>query len=122
MKLFYLYGATNSRERFQINKDGLIYYKNIGLINLSNLTLSQAENLMSEQLSKIYSTLDDGPSSLMIELGQLKSINVFFSGEIQNPGINLIHPFSDVFTAIIQAGGVKNSGSLEMFKSFVQEK
>ena len=67
---------------------------------------------MSEQLSKIYSTLDDGPSSLMIELGQLKSINVFFSGEIQNPGINLIHPFSDVFTAIIQAGGVKNSGSL----------
>ena len=107
-----LWGATNSRERFLINKDGLIYYKNIGLINLSNLTLSQAENLMSEQLSKIYSTLDDGPSNLMIELGQLKSINVFFSGEIQNPGINLIHPFSDVFTAIIQAGGVKNSGSL----------
>ena len=107
-----LWGATNSRERFLINKDGLIYYKNIGLINLSNLTLSEAENLMSEQLSKIYSTLDDGPSNLMIELGQLKSINVFFSGEIQNPGINLIHPFSDVFTAIIQAGGVKNSGSL----------
>ncbi len=107
-----LWGATNSRERFLINKDGLIYYKNIGLINLSNLTLSQAENLMSEQLSKIYSTLEDGPSNLMIELGQLKSINVFFSGEIQNPGINLIHPFSDVFTAIIQAGGVKNSGTL----------
>ena len=73
-----LWGATNSRERFLINKDGLIYYKNIGLINLSNLTLSQAENLMSEQLSKIYSTLEDGPSNLMIELGQLKSINVFF--------------------------------------------
>ena len=48
----------------------------------------------------------------MIELGQLKSINVFFSGQIKNPGINLIHPFSDIFTAITQAGGVKLEGSL----------
>ena len=48
----------------------------------------------------------------MLELGQLKSINVFLTGQVNKPGIHLIHPFSDAFTSIVQAGGIKNSGSL----------
>ena len=48
----------------------------------------------------------------MLELGKIKSINVYFTGQVNNPGINLIHPFSDVFSALVQAGGVDNTGSL----------
>ena len=107
-----LWGETNFRQILTINKDGLIYYKNIGFINLSDRTLKEAENLLKNELAKIYSTLINGESQIMLELGKLKSINVFFTGQIQNPGVNLVHPFSDVFTAIVQAGGVKNDGSL----------
>ena len=109
-----LWGETNSRENFIINKDGMIYYKNVGFINLSNKNLEEAESLLIEELSRIYSTLKDQESStkLMLELGKLKSINVYFSGQIEKPGINLIHPFSDVFSALVQAGGVKRQGSL----------
>jgi protein involved in polysaccharide export with SLBB domain len=39
-------------------------------------------------------------------------MNIYFSGHIENPGINLIHPFSDIFSAIVQAGGVNDKGSL----------
>ena len=38
----------------------------------------------------------------MLELGQLKSINVFLTGQVNKPGIHLIHPFSDAFTSIVQ--------------------
>ena len=109
-----LWGETNSRERFIINKEGLIYYENIGFINLSNKTLEEAEGVLIEELANIYSTLknQNNPTKLMLELGQLKSINVYFSGQIENPGINLVHPFSDVFSAIVQAGGITNNGSL----------
>jgi len=109
-----LWGETNLRERFVINKEGLIYYKNVGFINLSNKTLKEAEVVLIEELSSIYSTLKNQNNStkLMLELGQLKSINVYFSGQIGNPGINLVHPFSDVFSAIVQAGGITNNGSL----------
>jgi len=109
-----LWGETNSRENFIINKDGMIYYKNVGFINLSNKNLKEAESLLIEELSRIYSTLKDQESStkLMLELGKLKSINVYFSGLIEKPGINLIHPFSDIFSALVQAGGIKNQGSL----------
>ena len=49
---------------------------------------------------------------MRVEINKKKSINVFFSGEIRNPGLNIIHPFSDIFTAIVQAGGINDSGSL----------
>ena len=109
-----LWGETNSRENFIINKEGLIYYENIGFINLSNKNLKEAEAALVEELSRIYSTLKDkeNQTKLMLELGKIKSINVYFSGQIERPGINLIHPFSDVFSAIVQAGGVKQEGSL----------
>jgi len=109
-----LWGENNSRENLTINKDGMVYYKNIGFINLSNKTLESAELLLTEELSRIYSTLkdQDNPTKLMLELGKLKSINIYFSGHIENPGINLVHPFSDIFSAISQAGGVNSQGSL----------
>jgi len=109
-----LWGETNVRENFTINKEGLIYYQNIGFINLSNKTLKQAESVLVKKLSHVYSTLTDkeNPTELMLELGKLKSINVYFSGQIAIPGINLIHPFSDIFSSIVQAGGVKKEGSL----------
>jgi len=109
-----LWGEINSREKFVINKQGLIYYENIGFINLSNNTLESAELILKEELSRIYSTLKDeaNPTNLMLELGKLKSINIYFSGHIENPGINLVHPFSDIFSAIIQAGGIGLNGSL----------
>ena len=109
-----LWGEINSRENFIINKEGLIYYENIGFINLSNKNLKEAEAVLVKELSRIYSTLKDkeNQTKLMLELGKIKSINVYFSGQIANPGINIVHPFSDVFSAIVQAGGIKKSGSL----------
>ena len=119
-----LWGENNSRENLTINKDGMIYYENIGFINLSNKTLESAELLLTEELSRIYSTLKDKDNStkLMTELGKLKSINIYFSGHIENPGINLVHPFSDIFSAIVQAGGVNSQGSLREVQLIRNEK
>ena len=52
----------------------------------------------------------------MLELGKLKSLNIYFSGEVSKPGIQLVHPFSDIFTAISQVGGVNNEGTLRNVK------
>ena len=108
-----LWGEVNSREEIVLNKEGLFFYPNLGFINISNKTIEEAEEVLRQSFSKIYSTLsNDNLTNLRLEIANLKSINVYFTGQFSNPGINLIHPFSDIFLAIIQAGGVNNSGSL----------
>ena len=109
-----IWGETNIREKFVLNKDGLIFFENLGFINISDKSLQDAELHLKKELSKIYSTLNktENKSELTLEAGKLKSINVYFSGEVSMPGINLIHPFSDIFTALVQVGGINNNGSL----------
>ena len=109
-----MWGVHNSQENLTINKEGLIYYSNVGFINLSNKSLSEAEEIFREKLSKIYSTLNDDKlkTELTIELSKIRSTNIYFSGEVFNPGVHLIHPFSDIFSAIAQSGGIKDYGSL----------
>ncbi len=108
-----LWGEVNSREEIVLNKEGSFFYPNLGFINISNKTIEEAEEVLRQSFSKIYSTLsNDNLTNLRLEIANLKSINVYFTGQFSNPGINLIHPFSDIFLAIIQAGGVDNSGSL----------
>ena len=109
-----IWGETNIRQSFTINKEGLIFYKNIGFINIANKTIKESEDHLVKKLSQIYSTLltDSNSTNLMVELGRIKSLNIYFSGEVFDPGIHLVHPFSDILSALIQSGGIKKSGSL----------
>jgi len=109
-----LWGEINSRENFVINKEGSIFYPTVGFVDIYNKTLQQAESLMISELSKIYSSLTDEEkkTTLKLEVGRLKSMNVYFTGEVNQPGVSLIHPFSDVYASIVQAGGIKKNGSL----------
>ncbi len=108
------WGEYNSQKKFTINKNGSIFYENLGFISLLNATLEEAESILQKELSKIYDTINsnDNPTNVTLELGRLKSVNVYLTGEVKNPGIHLIHPFSDVFTAIVQSGGINDNGSL----------
>ncbi len=112
-----LWGQSNSRFKHTISKNGQIYFENIGFLNLSNKTISQAEDYLKKELSKIFSTLDNNSTNLSVELQQVKSINVYFTGELINPGVHIIHPFSDIFTALIQAGGISKNGSLRKIEA-----
>ena len=109
-----IWGEVNSREKITINKEGLIYFENLGFINVSNMTIAQAEKVLKDRLQNIYSTLkeDIATTDLMIEVSNLKSINVYLSGEVRSPGVHLVHPFSDIFSALIQSGGPTLNGSL----------
>ncbi len=109
-----LWGEMNARESFIINKNGQVFYDGVGFISISNMTIPKAEEILILELGKIYSTLqkDSQSTNLSIELGRLKSINIFVAGMVVKPGIHLIHPFSDIFTALVQSGGIDLNGSL----------
>lgn len=109
-----MWGDITTRGSYTLNNEGNIFYDTVGFINLSGMTVSQAKEKIISKLSKIYSTLSNSSplTQLDVELGKVLSMNIYFSGEVSNPGLHLIHPFSDLFVALVTAGGVADSGSL----------
>jgi protein involved in polysaccharide export with SLBB domain len=113
-----LWGQTQHRQSYVISREGKIYDQKVGLLNLSGKNIELATNYLKNQFGRVYSTLNGSKPSTYIDvsLGKLRSINVSFVGEFIYPGIFPIHPFSSLFTAIIQAGGVDTTGSLRQVK------
>jgi len=109
-----IWGSTQFKSNHLINRNGSIFVDGIGQISLTGLTIENAEELLLDRFSEVYSTLKGkNPSTfLSISLGQLKSINISFVGEVGSPGVHAVHPFSDISMALLQVGGVDTVGSL----------
>lgn len=109
-----LWGETQLRETYTVNRDGKIYDSKVGLLNITGKTISEARQYLKDQFGRIYATLKGKTATTFIDvsLGELRSINVNFVGQVKYPGVYPIHPFSTVITGLIQAGGVDTTGSL----------
>ncbi len=109
-----IWGSTQFRSRHLINREGDIFIDGVGQINLTRMDITTAENVLKEKFGEVYSTIKGkNPSTfLSLSLGQLKSINISFVGEVTSPGIHAVHPFSDITTALLQVNGVNRIGSL----------
>jgi protein involved in polysaccharide export with SLBB domain len=109
-----LWGQVEKEETSIINRDGNIFFEDIGIIELGGLTLDESKIKLKNAFSKTYSTIKNkNPSTFLdISLGELKGLNVHILGFVNSPGVYALHPFSDPFTALFYAGGVDTSGTL----------
>ncbi|MFQ6676631.1 MAG: polysaccharide biosynthesis/export family protein [Fidelibacterota bacterium] len=109
-----VWGETQLRSSHVISRDGTIFIDKVGQVNLTGKSIGDAERYLRSRFEQVYATLKNpNPRTFMdVSLGDLKSINVKFVGEVKAPGIYPVHPFSTVTTGLIQAGGVNKTGSL----------
>jgi len=113
-----LWGDTQIRQSYKITREGKIYDEKVGLLNVAGLSIEKAEVYLLKQFGRVYATLNGrNPKTYFdLSIGQLRSINVNFVGEVKFPGIHLVHPFSNVINGLIQVGGVDTTGSLRKIK------
>ena len=111
-----IWGENQIRRKYTISRNGTIYDEKVGLLNPTGMKINEAEEYLKKQFSRVYATLGlNKPTSFFsLSIGSLKSINVSFVGELNNPGVYAIHPFSNLITGLIQIGGIDTSGTLRM--------
>ena len=109
-----LWGETQMRRTYTINRDGKIYDDKVGLLNLTGKNINNVSKFLNDQFGRVYSTLQgNNPTTYIdVSLGRMRSININFTGEVLRPGISPVHPFSTIISAISQVGGIKTTGSL----------
>ena len=109
-----LWGETELRKSYTINRDGKIYDEKVGQLYLTGKSVEETKKFLKISYGSIYATLvGNNPSTYIdVSLGKLQSINVNFVGEVRFPGVYTIHPFSNLITGLIQSGGVDTTGTL----------
>ena len=110
-----IWGASQNTIRQQISPDGTINIQKIGPVNLSGMTIAEANDYLKRTLNKIYNGLDntdDPTSDIRLTLGSIRTIQINVMGEVVQPGTYSLSSFSTVFHALYRAGGVSEIGSL----------
>ena len=102
-----LYGNISKKYNLEVNRDGDIFFPEIGPVFVAGLTFKDVR----ETLEKIISNQLIG-TEISVTLGSLKSINIFVLGEATKPGMYTVNALSNLTNAIFLSGGIKTTGSL----------
>ena len=108
-----IYGASQKSEVYTVSPDGDITIEGYGPINISGLTIDQANARLRSPLGSRYSS-----SSIKMSLGQTRTITVNVMGEVKTPGTFTLSAFASVFHALYMAGGISEIGTLRNIKVY----
>ncbi len=108
-----VYGATQKTITSTVSPDGEVTVEGFGPIQVSGLTVAQANARIRSQLGSRYSS-----SQVKLTLGQTRTITINVMGEVENPGTYTLSAFASVFHALYMAGGTNDLGTLRNIKVY----
>lgn len=107
-----VWGDAQSSQSYVISPDGKINVDGVGPLQLSGITIEQANHRVRRALSEIYAGLNDGTVKMNISLGDIRSIQVYVVGEVRSPGSYTVPSLATLFHIMNLAGGVTQRGSV----------
>ena len=108
-----IYGASQRTIQSTVSPDGEVTIEGYGPVNVSGLTVAQANARLRNTLGSRYRS-----SRVKLTVGQTKTIMVNVMGEVKAPGTYTLSAFATVFHALYMAGGTNNLGTLRNIKVY----
>lgn len=108
-----IWGASQKSISSTVSPEGEIDIEGFGPIQVSGLTVAQANSRLKATIGSRYSG-----SNIKLSVGQTKTISVNVMGAVETPGTYTLSAFSTVFHALYMAGGVSEIGSLRDIRVF----
>ena len=108
-----VYGASQKTIESTVSPDGYVTIEDYGPVQVSGLTVSQANAKLRSTLGSRYSS-----SHIKLTVGETRSIMVNVMGEVKAPGTYTLSAFATVFHALYMAGGTNDLGTLRNIKVY----
>jgi polysaccharide export outer membrane protein len=102
-----LSGQVNEQLSVTVDRTGAISIPQIGSVHVAGLPFSQLSAYLRDQIGKYYRNFD-----LSVNLGSLRTIQVFVTGQARIPGSYTISSLSTLLNALFASGGSTPQGSL----------
>ena len=112
----YLYNYAESTYNVVVTKDGFISLPRVGNVYVSGRSIEEVRKILIDKFSKFTPGLigtggETARTKLTVSLGEVRSVRVFVTGEVVNPGTYELPSLASAFNALYQAGGPNEIGS-----------
>lgn len=105
------WGHSSFNGRLTVDRTGAIYIPQVGSIHVAGEHFTDLQPQLQRELGRVYRNF-----GLAVNLGQLRSIQVFVLGEAQHPGAYTVSALSTAFNALLVSGGPTPQGSLRQIE------
>jgi len=90
-----------------VSPDGTVYVPNVGMLQVSGLTLGDFKKLITSKLSSKFKNL-----KVDTTVEKIRKFNVYLTGFVNSPGMKTVDALDTLVDALILAEGVSKNGSL----------
>lgn len=102
-----LWGQINANERLVVDRGGDVYLPQVGRINVSGLRFIDLQPTMKTSIGRVFRNFE-----MTVNMGQLRSIQVFVMGRTRRPGTYTVSSLSTLVNALFVSGGPSPQGSM----------
>lgn len=102
-----LFGQVNQQGSFTVDRTGNIAFPSVGTLHVAGVRYDQLPAFIKSQLDRVYRNYD-----LTVNLGQLRSIQVYVTGDARRPGAYTVSSLSTLLNAIFASGGPLPQGTM----------
>ncbi|HMG87861.1 MAG TPA: SLBB domain-containing protein [Terracidiphilus sp.] len=101
------WGQVTQNLHLTVDRSGSVYIPQVGEFRVAGLQFRQLQGFLKARLDRVYRNYD-----LNVNLGQLRSIQVFVTGQARRPGSYTVSSLSTLVNAVFACGGPGPQGSL----------
>ncbi|HET9088273.1 MAG TPA: SLBB domain-containing protein [Acidobacteriaceae bacterium] len=109
--LIRVWGQVNFNSHVTVDRAGDIYIPQVGNIEVAGLHFEQLDGYLKKQLGRVFRNFD-----LSVNMGQLRSIQVYVVGNARRPGSYTLSSLSTLVNALFSSGGPSSEGSMRQIQ------
>lgn len=102
-----LWGQINANERLVVDRSGDVFLPQVGRISVSGLRFIDLQPIMKTSIGRVFRNFE-----MTVNMGQLRSIQVFVMGRARRPGTYTVSSLSTLVNALFASGGPSPQGSM----------
>jgi protein involved in polysaccharide export with SLBB domain len=102
-----VWGQVNFQANLRVDRSGDIFIPQIGPVHVAGMPFSELDGHLRNAIGRVYHNFD-----LTADIGQIRAIQVYVSGEARRPGVYTVSSLSTLVDALFASGGPSLQGSM----------
>jgi protein involved in polysaccharide export with SLBB domain len=102
-----VWGQVNFNANLRVDRTGDVFLPQIGAVHVAGLRFDELQQHLREAVERVYRNFQ-----IIAELGQIRSVQVYITGEARRPGAYTVSSLATLLDALFASGGPSVQGSM----------